>query len=84
MKEEIENLEFTLTRSMTYTLFKLSKLLDKRNELLSNTDVSSRELSRAIRVIDKEIADLKKEFVSEFREENFEKINYYWYLRSKE
>ena len=84
MKEEIENLEFTLTRSMTYTLFKLSELLDKRKELLSNTDIDSYDLSRAIRVIDTEIANLKKEFVSEFREENFEKINYYWYLRSKE
>lgn len=84
MKEDIESLEFTLTRSMTYTLFKLSELLDKRNELLSNTDIDSRDLNSAIRVIDKKIADLKKEFVSEFREENFEKINYYWYLRSKE
>ena len=77
MKEDIESLEFTLTRSMTYTLFKLSKLLDKRNELLSNTDIDSRDLNSAIRVID-------KEFVSEFREENFDEINYYWYLRSKE
>ena len=84
MKEDIESLEFTLTHSMTYTLFKLSKLLDKRKELLSNTDINSRDLSRAISAIDREISALKKEFVSEFREENFEKINYYWYLRSKE
>ena len=84
MKEDIESLEFTLTRSMTYTLFKLSELLDKRKELLSNPDINSRDLSRAVRVIDREIANLKEEFVSEFREENFDRINYYWYLRSKE
>ena len=84
MKEEIENLEFTLTRSMTYKLVNLSDLLNKRKELLCNTDIDSRDLSRAIRVIDTEIANLKKEFVSEFREENFDEINYYWYLRSKE
>lgn len=84
MREEIDSLEFTLTRSMTYTLFKLSQLLNKRKELLSSTDVNSRDVSRAIRVIDREIANLKEDFVSEFREENFDEINYYWYLRSKE
>ena len=80
MKEEIENLEFTLTRSMTYTLFKLGSLIDKRKELLSNNDSDT----NTIKMIDKEINALKEEFVSEFREENFSQINYYWYLRSKE
>lgn len=84
MKEEIENLEFTLTRSMTYKLVNLSDLLNKRKELLCNTDIDSRDLSRIVKMIDREISALKEEFVSEFREENIDEINYYWYLRSKE
>ena len=84
MKEEIENLEFTLTRSMTYKLVNLSDLLNKRKELLCNTDSESRDLSRIVKMIDREISALKEEFVSEFREENIDEINYYWYLRSKE
>ena len=84
MIEDINQLEFNLTRSMTYTLIRLNDLLKERNELLSNNSIDSHELSKAIKKLDKEISRLKEEFISEFRDENIDEINYYWYLRSKE
>lgn len=83
MVEDIKALEFTLTRSMTYTLMQLSDLIKRRNELLNSCD-SSYETSKAIMALNVEIAKLKEEFVSEFRLENKEQIENYWYLRSRE
>ena len=84
MIEDINQLEFNLTRSMTYTLIKINDLIKEKNELLNNNSIDSRELSRTIKKLDKEISRLKEKFISEFRDENIEEINYYWYLRSKE
>ena len=84
MIEDINKLEFNLTHSMTYTLIKLNDLIKKKNELLSDDSINSRELSKTIKKLDKEISRLKKEFISEFQSENIDEINNYWYLRSKE
>ncbi len=84
MIEDINKLEFNLTHSMTYTLIKLNDLIKEKNKLLSNDSIDSRELSKTIKKLDKEISRLKNEFISEFQNENIEEINNYWYLRSKE
>ena len=83
MVEDFESLEFNLTRSMTYTLIKLSDLMKKRDELIDLND-DSPEFSKAIDALNEEIAKLKEEFISEFRLENRKQIENYWYLRSKE
>lgn len=84
MIEDINKLEFNLTHSMTYTLIKLNDLIKEKNKLLSSDSIDSRELSKTIKKLDKEISRLKEEFISEFRDENIDEINNYWYLRSKE
>lgn len=83
MVEDMESLEFTLTRSMTYTLIKLSDLMKKRDELIDLNDGSD-EIKKELNDLDYEIAKLKEEFVFEFRLENRKQIANYWYLRSKE
>ena len=64
-------------------VLELSDLIKRRNELLNSCD-SSYETSKAIMTLNVEIAKLKEEFVSEFRLENKEQIENYWYLRSRE
>ena len=83
MVEDMESLEFTLTRSMTYTLIKLSDLMKKRDELIDLNDGSD-EIKKELNDLEYEIAKLKEEFVFEFRLENRKQIENYWYLRSKE
>lgn len=83
MVEDMESLEFTLTRSMTYILIKLSDLMKKRDELIDLNDGSD-EIKKELNDLNYEIAKLKEEFVFEFRLENRKQIENYWYLRSKE
>ena len=83
MVEDFESLEFNLTRSMTYTLSRLNEKMEERKRLLKRKDIDSYEKNKRINILNKEIDDLKEDFVREFRIENIDEINYYWYIRSK-
>ena len=84
MIEDINQLEFNLTRSMTYTLIKINDLLKERDELLRNNIINSKDLNVTIKKLDKEISKLKAKFIFDFQSENVDEINNYLYLRSKE
>lgn len=84
MNKDVTKLRFNLTPSMTYTLSRLNDLMDEKERLLNRDDANSYEVGKAISTLNKEINLLKEDFIREFRIENIDEINYYWYMRSKE